>query len=72
LSELRWIVVILAYPATLFVLLYYAPRAVIMVRAGWVILGKSPDKKRHRRALAVLRIVCKGGGRFAWWRRLRE
>jgi hypothetical protein len=54
-----------------FVILYYLPRAILMLRAGSVALKAPPDHKRHKQAMAVLKAVCKGGGRFAWWRRPR-
>ena len=82
-SELRWIMAIVACPATLFVLCYYLPRARIMLRAARIVLDPPPsgkltnaqvlaDRERRKRAQAVLRIVCKGGGRFAWWNRPHE
>jgi hypothetical protein len=66
--SLHSIVLAVASPAVLFVLLYYAPRAVLMLAAGIVVLVASPDSKRHVQALSVLQEVAKGGGNFAWWR----
>jgi hypothetical protein len=70
--SLHSIVLAVASPALLFVILYYAPRALLMLAAGIVILASAPDSKRHDQALSVLQEVCKGGGSFTWWRGSRS
>jgi hypothetical protein len=79
-SELSSIVAAIAHPAAFVIVCCYLPRAILMLRAGWIALEPPPsgkmgpgrvqaDKERRDRALAVLRTVCKGGGWFSWWNR---
>jgi hypothetical protein len=63
------------HPAEFVMICLGLPRAILILRAGWIVLAPPPsgkltpgraqaDSERRDRALAVLRTVC----RFVWWR----